>query len=198
MTGRPKSSADWRETVEDLSERREKAESKATEIDARRGEFVLAAQLGDEAAKAKLTENDQRLTEVRRDERDLRQAVEEAEAALKDAEAREVEKKRQQDLARAAGLEHEAYAVAERIDGTIAQVTEDAKRLQCLLTESGKLRRTTGSHTVATKVEFAIRSAYWKAGLKVGDHVQNIHKRTLVEGLSTFLGVTRPDDKSAA
>lgn len=198
MIDRPKTSADWRRTVGELAARRDGAEARAAEIDGRRGEFVLAAQLGDEAARAKLAEYDRRLADARRDAGDLRLAVEEAEAALGEAEEREAEEVRRRELARAARLEGEAYEVAERIDGAIARVTEDAGRIRLLLSEAAALRRTTSPHTVAGRIEFAVRSAYWKAGVKVGDHVQNIHKRSLVEGLSTFLGVARPDDRSAA
>lgn len=198
MTTRPKTAADWTKTVADLSARREKADAKADEIDSRRGEFVLAAQLGDEGASQKLAEYDRRLDEVRREARDLGQAVSEAEAALRKAEAEEKAEVRRQELARAAELEREAYEVAERIDGAVRQVAEDADRLRHLLVEAATRRQTTSAHVVAGRIEFVIRSACWKAGLKVGQHVDNIHKCSLVEGLTTFLGVARPDDRSAA
>lgn len=195
MTEQPQTSEAWRKTVAGLRERREKAEAKAQEIDARRGEFVLAAMTGNEGAQAKLEDYDARIAEVRREAADLERASHEAEAALQEAERREADARRQRDATEAQKLEARAAKTARRVDENVRRIAGDAEEVEKLLSRAARLRRgSRGAGGVTTRVQLALRAAYWHAGLKVGDYVQATHRRPFAEGLAALLGLARPAD----
>ncbi|MCB2054826.1 MAG: hypothetical protein KDE35_11370 [Geminicoccaceae bacterium] len=121
---KPESADSWRQMLTEFADRAAAIEAEILAVRERKRPLAVAAMSGDAKSRAEVTKLDRRITELAAEHETAGQAVEQAQAELRQAERREAIAAEAQRLERLRTLSEKRIAIAEKVETVLAALGE--------------------------------------------------------------------------